>query len=151
MIQLVLAAAVTLYGVIGALASLLQLRRMRRRRAADDISLAYLSIVAGGYVLWLGYGLAIGNLPLVLVDALGGVAIFATICVAVSLRRRWSGCFRPARARTPRVRSQHHSRRPSELPLTSSYSDPSWGFAPHPRSRRRAPRFSPPPRRSISR
>lgn len=86
MMQTVLAVTVTIYGVAGALASILQLRRMRKRGSSDDVSLGYLSIVGGGYVLWLAYGIAIEDLPLVLVDALGGAAILATISVAVKLR-----------------------------------------------------------------
>lgn len=97
MISSVLAAVVTIYGVAGALASLLQLRRMRRRRSSQDVSLAYLSVVSGGYVLWLAYGIAIENLPLILVDALGGAAIFATLSVAVRLRTRGRALRRPGR------------------------------------------------------
>lgn len=89
MIQTALAAAVIVYGVAGAFSSLLQLRRMRKRRSSQDVCLAYLFVVSGGYVFWLVYGLAIRNVPLIVVDAVGGVAIFATICVAIRLRHSW--------------------------------------------------------------
>lgn len=85
--QTLLAVAVSVYGVLGALASLAQLRRLRRLGSARDVSLLYLSIVGGGYLLWLAYGIVLDNIPLVLVDAVGGLAISATICVALRIRR----------------------------------------------------------------
>lgn len=81
-----LAIAVTVYGVAGALASILQLRRIRIHRSSRDVSLGYLSVVDAGYLLWLAYGVAIGNLPLIVVDALGAVAMSLTIAVAVGAR-----------------------------------------------------------------
>lgn len=112
MIATVLAAAVTVYGVAGALASLLQRRRMRKRGSSQDVSLAYLTVIAGGYVLWLAYGLAIGNLPLIVADAVGGGAILATICVALRLRHGWLGCLRSLRATRRRNRPLGDHRRP---------------------------------------
>ena len=105
MIQTALAAAVIVYGVAGAFSSLLQLRRMRKRRSSQDVCLAYLFVVSGGYVFWLVYGLAIRNVPLIVVDAVGGVAIFATICVAIRLRHSWLTCLQAVRA-TRRRRSR---------------------------------------------
>ncbi len=86
MVEVALGFAATIYGVVGALASVLQLRRMRKRRSSQDVSVAYLAISGGGYVLWLAYGAAIQNLPLILVDAVGAVAMLVTIRVAVGLR-----------------------------------------------------------------
>lgn len=82
-----LAVAVTVYGAAGALASILQLRRIRSRRSSRDVSLGYLAVVDAGYLLWLAYGVAIDNLPLILVDALGAVAMSLTISVAVRTGR----------------------------------------------------------------
>ncbi len=82
----VLSVAVSVYGVPGALASLLQLRRLRRLGSARDVSLLYLSVV-GGYLLWLGYGIALDNMPLVLVDSVGELAVAVTICFALRIRR----------------------------------------------------------------
>lgn len=87
MLEIALAAVVIAYGVVGALASILQLAHMRRRGSSDDVSLAYLGVAGGGYLLWLAYGLVSHSLPLVVVDALGAAAMVATIGVAVKLRR----------------------------------------------------------------
>ena len=122
MIQTVLAVAVTIYGVAGALASVLQLRHMRRRGSSRDVSLGYLAVVAGGYVLWLAYGIAIRDLPLIFVDALGGAAIFATISVAVRLRGAdiltESGVRLPGKAHTDGS-ERGHRRRQSVSPVVA--------------------------------
>lgn len=106
MIEIALAVAVTIFGVAGSLASLLQLRRIRRRKSSEDVSLGYLSVVAGGYLLWFAYGVALDNLPLILVDAFGGVTIFATLAVALRFRdrRTWRP---PLRRPGPRSHGTH--------------------------------------------
>lgn len=86
MIETVFAAAVMIYGVVGALASLLQLRRIRGRGSSQDVSLAYLSVYGGGYVLWLAYGIVIHSIPLIVADAVGAAAMAVTICFAARLR-----------------------------------------------------------------
>ncbi len=103
--QSILAVVVSVYGVPGALASLIQLRRLRRLGSARDVSLLYLSVVGGGYLLWLGYGIALDNMPLVLVDCVGELAVAVTICFALRIRRGRS-CLRrnppgPAAATVP--------------------------------------------------
>lgn len=78
MIETALAAAVMIFGVAGSLASLLQLRRIRRRKSS----------------------------ALILVDAHGAVTIFATLAVALRFRdrHRW----RPSLRRPgPRSRRAH--------------------------------------------
>lgn len=111
MVETVLAVAVTIYGVAGALGSLLQLRCMWRRRSAADVSLAYLFIATGGYVLWLAYGVASGDPPLVLVAAVGGIAIAATTIVASALRARPERFRASSVVRAPGVRhSESRSR-----------------------------------------
>jgi uncharacterized protein with PQ loop repeat len=126
MVETVLAVAVTIYGVAGALGSLLQLRCMWRRRSAEDVSLAYLFIATGGYVLWLAYRVARGDLPLVLVAAVGGIAIAATTVAASILRARPERFLASSVARAPGVgrgesRSRpgrHGMRRRAPVPVT---------------------------------
>ena len=86
MLEYVLSLAVMLYGVAGALASLLQLRRIHERGSSLDVSLAYLSVYGGGYVLWLAYGIVIHSVPLIVADAVGATAMAVTICAAGRLR-----------------------------------------------------------------
>ena len=61
----------TVYGVLGALKSLLQTRQMLARRTSRDVSAGFLASYAGGYAIWLAYGLSTGSLPLIAVDTVG--------------------------------------------------------------------------------
>jgi uncharacterized protein with PQ loop repeat len=67
--QLALIAAV--YGVISSLSPMLQIVRMRRAGSADSLSRSYVMIGAGGYMIWFIYGLFLGNMPLIVCDAIG--------------------------------------------------------------------------------
>ena len=79
--------AVTVYGVLGALKTLLQLRQMLARRTSREVSAGFLASYAGGYAIWLIYGLSTGSLPLIVVDAVGLLCGGLTLAVALSLRR----------------------------------------------------------------
>jgi uncharacterized protein with PQ loop repeat len=96
----------TVYGVLGALKSLLQMRQMLARRASGDVSAGFLASYAGGYAVWLAYGLSAGSVPLIVVDTVGLLCAGLTLAVALSLR---GPLIRPAtrngRTRRPRVRS----------------------------------------------
>ena len=64
-----LGTAATVYGVLAALKSLLQTRQMLARRTSRDVSALFLASYAGGYAIWLAYGLGTGSIPLIVVDA----------------------------------------------------------------------------------
>jgi uncharacterized protein with PQ loop repeat len=66
-----LGTAATVYGVIGALKTLLQTRQMLARRTSSGASAGFLASYAGGYAIWLTYGLSTGSLPLIVVDTVG--------------------------------------------------------------------------------
>ena len=51
------------YGVLGALKSLLQTRQMLARRSSGEVSAGVLASFAGGYAIWLAYGLSTGSIP----------------------------------------------------------------------------------------
>ena len=53
----------TVYGVLGALKSLLQTRRMLARRTSGEVSAGFLASQAGGYAIWLTYGVSTPTLP----------------------------------------------------------------------------------------
>jgi hypothetical protein len=81
-----IAMAATLYGIGGALSVLLQARQMRERGRSCDVSLRFLATYVGGYGIWLLYGLAIENVPMILVHALGLTTGAVTLAVALRLR-----------------------------------------------------------------
>lgn len=81
-----LGTAATVYGVLGALKTLLQARQMLARRTSGEISARFLASYAGGYAIWLTYGLGTGSLPLIVVDTVGLLCGGLTLAVALSLR-----------------------------------------------------------------
>src|ERR687894_3032447 len=88
----------TFYGVGAAGAALLQARQIVRHRSSCDVSARFFAIYAGGYGIWLLYGLSIGSLPLILVDAAGLLCGTLTLVVTLRMRgsllrpRTWSQC-----------------------------------------------------------
>jgi len=74
------------WGVLMALSPTLQVRRMLERRSSADVSIAYLAVLQIGFTLWVGYGTAIGNLALVVPNAVAFVIGALTITVAVRYR-----------------------------------------------------------------
>jgi uncharacterized protein with PQ loop repeat len=76
----------TVYGVPGALKSLLQTRQMLARRSSRDVSAGFLASYIGGYATWLAYGLSTGSLPLIVVDTAGLLCGGLPLAVALSLR-----------------------------------------------------------------
>ncbi|MES1239903.1 MAG: SemiSWEET family transporter, partial [Chloroflexota bacterium] len=57
----ILATCATIAGVIMAMSPFLQIRRMRRTRSSNDVSLLYLTMLAGGFIVWLAYGISLTN------------------------------------------------------------------------------------------
>ena len=76
----------TTYGVLGALKTLLQTRQMLARGSSRDVSAGFLASYAGGYAIWLAYGLSTGSIPLIVVDTVGLLSGGLTLAVALSLR-----------------------------------------------------------------
>ena len=81
-----LGAVATVYGVLGALKTLLQTRQMLVRRSSREVSARFLASYAGGYAIWLAYGLSTGSVPLIVVDTVGLLCGGLTLAVALSLR-----------------------------------------------------------------
>ncbi len=81
-----LGTAATVYGVLAALKTLLQARQMLARRTSREVSARFLASYAGGYAIWLTYGLSTGSLPLIVVDTVGLLCAGLTLAVALSLR-----------------------------------------------------------------
>ncbi len=71
-----------------AAAPFLQIRRMRRTRSSNDVSLLYLSMLAGGFIVWLAYGVSITNWAMIISNTASLVFMTITIVVALSYRRR---------------------------------------------------------------
>lgn len=86
MIITVIASAAATWGVVMALAPLLQLRRMLRRRSSADVSIGYLVLLLPGFCLWVSYGIASGAPALVVPNIAAAMIGGVTLAVALRLR-----------------------------------------------------------------
>ena len=81
-----LAITAIVYGAAAALSVLLQARQMLASGRSCHVSVSFLATYAGGYAIWLLYGLSVRSVPIIVVDALGLVCGAVTLAVALSLR-----------------------------------------------------------------
>jgi uncharacterized protein with PQ loop repeat len=82
--------AAAVWGIVMALAPLLQIRRIIVRRSAADLSLGYFGVLLPGFALWAGYGLARGDWPLVIPNVIAFTVGAVTVAVGLVVRRRHS-------------------------------------------------------------
>jgi MtN3 and saliva related transmembrane protein len=88
----------TAYGVGAAGAVLLQARQIVHRRSSCDVSARFFATYAGGYLVWLLYGLSIESVPLILVDAAGLACGLVTLAITLRMRgsllrpSTWGSC-----------------------------------------------------------
>ena len=88
----------TLYGVGAAGAALLQARQVVRRGSSCEVSARFFATYAGGYAVWLLYGLSIESMPLILVDAAGLACGLLTLAITLRMRgsllrpSTWKSC-----------------------------------------------------------
>jgi uncharacterized protein with PQ loop repeat len=87
MLSTVLGIAAATWAVLMALSPLLQVREIVRRGSSEGVSVAYFAILLVGFALWASYGLAGGDLPLVVPNTLAFVVTGGTIGIALRLRR----------------------------------------------------------------
>jgi len=74
------------WGVLMALSPLLQIRRMLERRSSADVSMTYLGVLQVGFVLWVAYGISLGNLALVVPNSVALTIGIVTMAIAWTFR-----------------------------------------------------------------
>jgi MtN3 and saliva related transmembrane protein len=82
-----LAWATTCWGLVMALSPLLQVRVVVRRRDSTGVSIAWPAVLFVGFVLWLLYGLVIGDVPLIVTNIVSGLVCLFTVVVLLRFRR----------------------------------------------------------------
>jgi MtN3 and saliva related transmembrane protein len=82
-----LGTAALIAGLLMAVAPVLQVRRMMHTRSSRDFSLGYPILLSIGFVLWMSYGVAIGNLPMMISNTASLTFMLITIGVALRFRR----------------------------------------------------------------
>jgi MtN3 and saliva related transmembrane protein len=91
MVVPVLAVAASSWGVLMGIAPVLQIRRMLRERSSQDVSLGYFMILLAGFLLWISYGIAAGNMVLVIPNSVALLVGIALVTVALRLRHQRAG------------------------------------------------------------
>jgi uncharacterized protein with PQ loop repeat len=81
-----LGAVAAAWGVLMAISPLLQIRRMAARRSSADVSIAYLAVLEFGFLLWIGYGITLGNPFIAVPNSVAAIVGAATMAVAWVLR-----------------------------------------------------------------
>ena len=81
-----LGVAAAAWGVLMAVSPLLQIRRMLERRSSSDVSIAYLAVLQFGFLLWIGYGIALGNAVIAIPNSVAALVGAVTMLVAWMLR-----------------------------------------------------------------
>ena len=81
-----LGVAAAAWGVLMAISPMLQIRRMLERRSSADVSIAYLAVLQFGFVLWIGYGIALGNPVIAVPNTVAALVGAVTMIVAWFLR-----------------------------------------------------------------
>ena len=101
----------TLYGVGAAGTALFQARQILRRGSSCEVSARFFATYAGGYAIWLVYGVSIDSVPLIMVDTAGLLCGMATLAVTLKMRgsiarpSMWTSCHGAAASAADRTRS----------------------------------------------
>ena len=70
-----------------AVSPVLQIRKIVRHRSARGVSLGYMMVLFVGFLLWLAYGIALGNWAIIVPNIVAAIVIVATMAVTLRYRR----------------------------------------------------------------
>ena len=70
-----------------AISPVLQIRKIVRHRSSHGLSIGYMSVLFIGFLLWLAYGIALGNWAMIVPNVVAAIVIVATMMVALRFRR----------------------------------------------------------------
>ncbi len=74
------------WAVVMALSPILQVREILRRRSSEGISIGYFAVLLVGFGLWVSYGIATDDVPLVVPNCVAFLVMCGTIVIAVDKR-----------------------------------------------------------------
>jgi MtN3 and saliva related transmembrane protein len=86
MVTTALGIAAASWAVLMALSPILQVREIVRRRSSEGISIGYFVVLLIGFGLWVSYGVARHDLPLVVPNSVAFLIMGCTIAVALRTR-----------------------------------------------------------------
>ena len=70
-----------------AVSPVLQIRKIVQQRSSHGVSVGYMTVLFFGFLLWLAYGIALGNWALIVPNVIAALVISATMAVALRYRR----------------------------------------------------------------
>ena len=82
-----LAFAAATWGIAMAVSPVLQIRKIVRVRSSHGISLGYMLVLFVGFLLWLAYGIALGNWAMIVPNVVATIVIVAAMGVTLHYRR----------------------------------------------------------------
>lgn len=65
----------TVFGALGGIANFPQAYRIFKRKSAKDISITTYSFLFLGTIVWILYGIELGNIPVIITNVLGAINI----------------------------------------------------------------------------
>jgi uncharacterized protein with PQ loop repeat len=74
------------WAIVMALSPLLQIREILRRGSSQGISIGYFVVLLVGFGLWIAYGIASHDLPLVIPNCVAFLVMGCTIAVVLDKR-----------------------------------------------------------------
>ena len=83
----VLAISAATWGIAMAVSPVLQIRKIIRHRSSHGVSVGYMSVLFVGFLLWLAYGIELGNWAMIVPNIVAAIVIIATMVVTVRYRR----------------------------------------------------------------
>ena len=70
-----------------AVSPVLQIRKIVRHRSSHGVSVGYMIVLFVGFLLWLAYGISLGNWAMIVPNIVAAIVIVATMAIAVRYRR----------------------------------------------------------------
>ena len=85
--ETVLAFSAATWGIAMAVSPVLQIRKIVHHRSSRGVSVGYMSVLFIGFLLWLAYGIALGNWAMIVPNIVAAIVIVATMVVTLRYRR----------------------------------------------------------------
>ncbi len=82
----VIAVVTTSWGLVMALAPLLQARIVLRTRDSSHVSIGWLSVLLVGFSLWFLYGISIRSIPIMISNVVSLIAAIVTFAIVLRFR-----------------------------------------------------------------
>jgi MtN3 and saliva related transmembrane protein len=86
-VETVLAFSAATWGIAMAVSPVLQIRKIVHHRSSHGVSVGYMTVLFIGFLLWLAYGIALGNWAMIVPNIVAAIVIVATMAATLRYRR----------------------------------------------------------------